>query len=167
MTECFSFPPSIDGDSTVLILGSMPGVRSLELQQYYAHPQNRFWKLMGQLLDYPLPDTEYQQRLAILKQHKIALWDVIAYCRRSGSLDSAISGERVYDFPALFEQYPNIKRLCFNGGKAHQAFLRHYKHLPNRYSNIELFPLPSTSPANARMRLTDLIDVWRPAIILS
>ena len=97
---CIGLSPSIDKDCRALILGSMPGVKSLEEQQYYAHPQNRFWPMMADLLGEALP-SRYEEKLAMLLDHHIALWDSIGQCEREGSLDSAIREERGNDFTAL------------------------------------------------------------------
>ena len=102
MAECRSFQPRADKNSRVLILGSMPGVKSLELQEYYAHPQNRFWKVMGKLCGEPsLVEFSYEKRIEILLNNGFALWDVIKFCKREGSLDSDITDEN-----------PMISRVC-------------------------------------------------------
>ena len=98
MNNCKSFKPSIDNNSRILILGSMPGVKSLEEQQYYAHPQNRFWKVMSTICnEQQLPKFDYKTRLKILLNSNIALWDTIKSCKREGSLDSDIQNEKPND----------------------------------------------------------------------
>ena len=109
--NCIGFPPSIDDACHTLILGSMPGVTSLEQQQYYAHPQNRFWPLMARLLEEPAVPLVYEERLQMLLRHHIALWDSLDTCDRDGSLDSAIKNEQGNDFTALLAKYPKIETI--------------------------------------------------------
>ncbi|MCR5438947.1 MAG: DNA-deoxyinosine glycosylase [Selenomonas sp.] len=161
--NCIGFPPSIDDTCHTLILGSMPGVTSLEQQQYYAHPQNRFWPLMARLLEEPAVPLVYEERLQMLLRHHIALWDSLDTCDRDGSLDSAIKNEQGNDFTALLANYPHIKTICFNGGKSAQAFKRYNKPLLSR-TDITFHPLPSTSPANARWRMDMLAAKWGEVI---
>ena len=161
--NCIGFPPSIDDTCHTLILGSMPGVTSLEQQQYYAHPQNRFWPLMARLLEEPAVPLVYEERLQMLLRHHIALWDSLDTCDRDGSLDSAIKNEQGNDFTALLAKYPKIKTICFNGGKSAQAFKRYNKALLSR-RDIAFHALPSTSPANARWRLEMLAAKWGEVI---
>lgn len=158
--NCIGFPPSIDAACTTLILGSMPGISSLKAGQYYAHPQNRFWPLLTRLLtgqDNVPP--RYEDRLALLLVHHIALWDSIDTCRRDGSLDTAIRDEKANDFAAFFAAFPTIRTVCFNGAKSAQTFRKNnpLRLLPE---NIAFHALPSTSPANARWRMDDLIREW-------
>ena len=158
---CKSFLPNIDKISEILILGSIPGIKSLEEQQYYAHPQNRFWKLMGMFCNADnLSDLNYQDKLQILLKNKIALWDVIQSCSRNGSLDSNIQNEIPNDIPKLLKQFPNIKVICLNGNKSYSAFKKHFPELLEQY---EFYKLPSTSPANARYKLKDLHKEWNIA----
>ena len=104
---CVGFPPSIDEGCTHIILGSMPGAASLRAQQYYAYPQNRFWRLMAYLLENSEPPEAYEARLRMLLRHRIALWDSIASCEREGSLDSAIRAAKPNDFTALRASPPS------------------------------------------------------------
>ncbi len=157
--NCIGFAPSISPDCHTLILGSMPGISSLEQQQYYAHPQNRFWPLMVRLLGHEAVPSVYGERLQMLLQHHIALWDSIDTCSRDGSLDSAIKNEQGNDFTALLKEYPRIKTICFNGGKSAQVFKRCNKALLTR-NDIAFHALPSTSPANARWSLEMLAEAW-------
>lgn len=161
---CQGFPPSVDPHCHTLILGSMPGVRSLEQQAYYAHPANRFWPLLAKILgNEPLPAL-YAKRIEMLLTHHIALWDSLGSCERSGSLDSAIRREQANDFPALFTTYPHLKKICFNGTKSAQAFKKHHPEL--RLDPQKIFiELPSTSPANARWQGEALEAVWRQALL--
>jgi TDG/mug DNA glycosylase family protein len=159
---CIGLPPSVDAQCTTLVLGSMPGVRSLEEQQYYAHPRNRFWPLMAMLFGEKLP-VAYKARLAMLHRHHVGLWDTIGQCEREGSLDSAIHDERPNDIAALLEQYPAISQILCNGGKAHAAFVRYNRALLGR-GNLVVWAMPSTSPANARCSLDKLQSLWGPCL---
>ena len=151
-----------DEYSEILILGSMPGVRSLQQQEYYAHPRNAFWKIIQAHFAIPC-DADYTSRLTQLLDNKIALWDVAYQCEREGSLDSNIKPQsvQVNDFKALFEYSPNIKRVFFNGGKAADLYKRKViNELDETASFINYYQLPSTSPANARLNLDQKIAVW-------
>lgn len=158
MSACKSFAPLVDSKCRVLILGSMPGVRSLDMQEYYAHPQNRFWKLLALLLGEPLPTT-YAAKCALLLRHYIALWDTLGFCERVGSLDSDIKNEQPNAICELLAENPGIKAVFCNGGKAQSAFKRYFaKRLPD---DVAVYYFHSTSPANARMRLDDLAQEWQ------
>lgn len=148
--------PIIDGNSKILILGSMPGKRSLDMQQYYAHPQNRFWKMLAEIFSCPVAE-DYAGRTGFLKEHKIALWDVLGYCQRQGSLDSDIKNEQPNDITGLLNAYPDIEAVFCNGGKAGTAFRKYF----GKDISLPVFYLHSTSPANARMRLDDLAEEWQ------
>jgi hypoxanthine-DNA glycosylase len=156
------FPPVADADATVLILGSMPGKESLRQNQYYAHPQNAFWRIMGELIG-AHPGLPYAQRLAILKSSGIALWDVLASCEREGSLDADIRAETANDFTAFFARHPHITKVCFNGSKAEQSF-RKFVMDKQVLPQLEFQRLPSTSPAHAGMRYAEKLVIWRAAI---
>ena len=156
--NCKSFTPSIDNNSKILILGSMPGVKSLEEQQYYAHPQNRFWKVMGSICNVPnLHEYSYDLKLKTLLNNNIALWDTIKTCEREGSLDSDIQNETPNDIRKLLKTYPNIKTICLNGNESYSAFKKYFPELFEKYS---CHKMPSTSPANARYSLDKLIEEW-------
>ena len=158
MSNCKSFAPSIDNYSEVLILGSMPGVKSLEEQEYYAHPQNRFWKVMANICNVPrLSEFDYQTKLQTLLQNKIALWDTIKTCKRNGSLDSNIQNEIPNKINELLKKYTNIKTICLNGNKSYSAFKKYFPDLLEKYS---CHKMPSTSPTNARYSLNTLIEEW-------
>ena len=163
MNNCKSFKPSIDNNSKVLILGSMPGVKSLEEQQYYAHPQNRFWKVMGSICNEPkLSEHDYETKLQILLNNNIALWDTIKSCKRDGSLDSDIKNEEPNNIRKLLKKYPNIKIICLNGNKSYSAFKKYFPDLLKKYS---CHRMPSTSPANARYSLDILIKEWSEIVL--
>lgn len=152
------FPPVSGKDARVLILGSMPGRESLRQRQYYAHPANVFWKIMGELAG-AHPALPYRKRLDALRRSGIALWDVLASCERPGSLDAHIRNETANDFATFFAQHPHIRRIYFNGAKAEQSFSRFVldrQALPV----LEYRRLPSTSPAHAGMRYADKLQAW-------
>ena len=156
--NCKSFTPSIDNNSKILILGSMPGVKSLYEQQYYAHPQNRFWRVMSVICNEPkLYEFDYDLKLKTLLKNNIALWDTIKTCKRDGSLDSDIQNETPNDIRKLLKTYPNIKTICLNGNKSYSAFKKYFSELFEKYS---CHKMPSTSPANARYSLDKLIEEW-------
>lgn len=162
MKTCKSFSPSIDNNSKILILGSIPGVKSLEKQQYYAHPQNRFWKVMANLCKQSdLPGVDYNKKLEILLKNDIALWDTIKTCKRDGSLDSDIQNEISNDIRSLLIKYPNIKTICLNGNKSYSAFKKYFPDLLEKYN---CYKMPSTSPANAKYSLNVLINIWSEII---
>lgn len=151
--------PSVDKNSEILILGSMPGVKSLEEQQYYAHPQNRFWKVMGAICYSPdLHNKSYREKLAVLLENHIALWDTIKSCKREGSLDSEISQETPNDIASLLKKYPNIRYICLNGNKSYLMFKKYFPELLEKY---KCYKMPSTSPANAKYSLENLINEWK------
>ena len=158
MNNCKSFTPSIDNNSKILILGSMPGVKSLYEQQYYAHPQNRFWRVMSVICNEPkLYEFDYDLKLKTLLKNNIALWDTIKTCEREGSLDSDIQNENPNDIRKLLKTYPNIKTICLNGNKSYSAFKKYFPELFEKYS---CHKMSSTSPANARYSLDKLIEEW-------
>ena len=159
-----SFPPFASARSRLLILGSMPGVASLQAQRYYAHPRNLFWPFVGDALgfDAALP---YGDRVQRLEDAGIAIWDVLESCERPGSLDASIAREsmRVNDFKALFAAYPGISRVAFNGATAQALFRRHVLPGLDRV-DLSLVGLPSTSPANASITREQKLAAWRAAL---
>lgn len=163
MTYLHSFAPVGDTEARLLILGSMPGKKSLEQNQYYAHPANAFWKIMGELVG-ASPQLPYAQRLAVLKSSGIALWDVLESCIRETSLDTHIRQESPNDFTEFFAQHPHITQVCFNGSKAEQCF-RKFVQDKQVLPPLALHRLPSTSPAHAGMRYADKLQAWRAALI--
>jgi hypoxanthine-DNA glycosylase len=153
------FPPVVDGHARVLILGSFPSALSLAAHQYYANPRNAFWPIAGELLGIE-PNASYEGRLAALRSHGIALWDVLHQCRRAGSADSAIDPKSlvVNNFAELFGNYPTIEPVYFNGAKAADL----YRRLAHPLERIHYQRLPSTSPAHV-MRPGAKLAAWREA----
>lgn len=156
-----SFPPVIDGNSGLLVLGSMPGVQSLQLGQYYGNPRNYFWRVLYGLSG-DTPDESYEARLDYAHRKGVALWDVIGSCERPGSLDANIREAVPNDLPGLLREYPNLRCLAFNGGKSFETFRRHFGRDP-AFGAVRLIRLPSTSPIpTAAMRtLEDRLEAWR------
>ncbi|WP_438851897.1 DNA-deoxyinosine glycosylase [Brevundimonas nasdae] len=139
------FEPIVDADTRLLILGSLPGDASLKAAQYYAHPRNGFWPLIGGVLGEDLPALPYEQRLARLRARGVGLWDVIASAERAGSLDAAIRSPEAADLRGLVESLPRLKVVAFNGGLA----ARMGRRILGGMDAIELVDLPSSSPAHA------------------
>ncbi len=142
MNRISSFPPIIFKDSKILILGSVPGIKSLEMQEYYAHPQNKFWKILFEIYQEDFT-FNYSEKLNFLQRNHIAVWDVIDSCERKGSLDTEIRNENHHNILKLLEDYPNIKVIFCNGQKSFKTL---GKILPQDFQ-IPIFVLPSTSPA--------------------
>lgn len=157
------FPPIARRDAHTLILGSLPGRKSLEQQQYYAHPQNQFWKLVAAVFD-TQPPAAYAQRVKLLKANGIAVWDVFAGAERPGSLDSAIvhASAEINDFRAFFRKHARLRRVFFNGRTSEQFFRRRV--LPGLgadFDHLQYVSLPSTSPAHAGMSFGKKLAQWR------
>lgn len=143
-----AFDPVVDADTRLLILGSLPGEASLAVGQYYAHPRNAFWRLMGDLLNQPdLHQRAYAERLAALRARGVGLWDTVAEAERIGSLDAAIRLPVHADLPGLAAALPRLEAIAFNGGKAAQLGRRI---LAGSAITAALIDLPSSSPAHAR-----------------
>ncbi len=148
------FPPVVDAGIDTLILGSFPSIASLGKAQYYGHPQNHFWRLVGAVIGEPLADMQYEQRLRTLLEHKIGLWDVIGTCARVGSLDSNIRSPRHNDFARVTSIARALRRVFFNGktaGRLEPVFAEW---------GYETAVLPSSSPAYT-MRFEDKLAQWR------
>ncbi|MDV8024162.1 DNA-deoxyinosine glycosylase [Rhodococcus sp. IEGM 1330] len=162
MNVVHSFEPIVGPDATILILGSMPGVASLTAQQYYAHPRNAFWPIMGTVFGVG-PELLYDDRTERLRSHGIAVWDVLKLCTRAGSLDSAIVESSIVanDFENLFAENPGIDRVFFNGAKAAESYRRHVKTVT---PDVTFTRLPSTSPAHASLNLDAKTRAWSDAL---
>ncbi len=160
-TVCIGLQAQVNVDCRVLVLGSMPGVASLQQQRYYAHPRNRFWPLMADICGFSV-DLPYAARLQALNAAGIGLWDVIGRCERRGSLDADIvRGTEVANaLPELIATLPELTLIGCNGGASMQAFQRWV--LPRLEASPPVIALPSTSPANAAWSLPRLRKAWQP-----
>ena len=150
-----SIPPIYDQNSTILILGSFPSVRSREVGFFYGHPQNRFWKVLSSVFEDHEPST-IEQKKAFLLQHHIALWDVAASCDIQGSADCSITDVVPNDISPIFS-IACIRHIFLNGKTA----ARYYERLTKPLTGRNAIVLPSTSPANASWSLERLIEAWR------
>jgi hypoxanthine-DNA glycosylase len=153
------FPPIVGADPRLLILGNAPSVLALARHQYYGNPRNAFWRITGELYGFAAEDP-YAQRTAALTAHRIAVWDVLASCRRAGSLDSAVRPDSMVanDFGDFFGSHPTIERVLFNGAAAEKNFRR----LVGEVGPASV-RLPSTSPAQT-MRYEAKLAAWRTAL---
>ena len=160
-TLCIGLPAQVNAGCKVLLLGSMPGIASLQAQRYYAHPRNRFWPLLADICGFD-PALPYAQRLQALAAAGVGLWDVIGQCQRRGSLDADIvrGSEVANALPALIAGLPGLRLVGCNGGAAMQAFQRWV--LPQLAVAPRLLALPSTSPANAAWSVPRLRQAWQP-----
>lgn len=157
------FPPIARRDATTLILGSLPGRKSLEMQQYYAHPHNAFWKLICAIFGADGAVT-YAQKVRILTRHRLALWDVLAAAERPGSLDSSIvpGSALANHFEDFFRAHPRIRHVFFNGRKAEEIYRRRVlPKLSAKFAAIRYECLPSTSPAHAGMPFAEKLERWK------
>ena len=162
MSRIHGFPPVVGKQPVVLILGSMPSDASLEHKQYYAKPQNAFWRIMGALFGAG-PELDYADRAARLIETRIALWDVLASCIRPGSLDAAIdmASVKVNDLSRLVQDYPTIEAVFFNGRKAEQMYRRRaHADVESIRPGLNLHSLPSTSPAMATLNFEAKLSQW-------
>lgn len=155
-----SSPPVITPQSRFMIIGSMPGKASLEAQEYYAYKHNAFWPIIFDVFAPGRAPADYADKLQTLLQHGGALWDTLAACRRSGSLDVHIRDGKPNNFIRLFKQYPAVKTLLFNGLAAHQLFVRHFGQILGKTYLL----LPSTSPANAALSYPQKLAIWTSAL---
>jgi len=152
----YGLPPMVDDRSRILILGSFPSETSLDYQQYYANPSNGFWKVIFPVLNEPFTE-DYQQRVFVLKKHRIALWDVIESCFREGSKDNAIKEATPNDLKELIKKFPSLRYLLFNGTNPVQFFIK----LGLDEGPLVFVPsFPSTSGLNTRLTLREKIDRW-------
>ena len=151
-----AFPPIVNKNCKILLLGTMPGDRSLSLQQYYGHAGNHFWKLIYTLFGEPL-EMDYEARKTFLLHHEIALWDVLESCTCEGSLDSNIKNEVVNDFAAFYREYPKITHIFFDSKKAEVFYLRHVKKSEDKIYHL----LPSPSRANASKTFEQKLEAWK------
>jgi methylated-DNA-[protein]-cysteine S-methyltransferase len=152
-----TIPHIIDDNSRILILGTMPGPESLAKGEYYANPRNRFWKIIYQVLAVSdEPPSNYDERIKFLTEKGIALWDVLQSCEREGAKDSKIKNGKPNDFRSLLDNYPNLRRIFFNGKTAAKCFEKY-----GCPKVVECIRLPSSSSANTRMTLDEKVVCWR------
>jgi len=148
------FQPLIFKDSKVLILGSFPSIDSFEKSFYYAHPRNQFWKILSVITSYPINNRD--QKIWLLKESKIALWDMVANCTRDSSLDSSLDDIEVNDIASFLEENPTIDKIAFTGRLAERLFQAHFDYL-----EIETIYLPSPSSAYAKMSFENKIIIYK------
>ncbi len=156
-----ALPPIIDKSTEYLILGTMPGEKSLVHQEYYNNPRNQFWNIISDLFKNGKPFTNYNDKLDFLKKHKIGLWDVLDTCDREGSLDSRIKNITVNNFEKLFYEYPNIKVVIFNGQDSCNYFSTYIKNKSGKKTFIQL---TSTSSTNTHKTLDEKTKEWQAAL---
>ena len=154
------FSPISDKNTEVLILGSLPSDISIRTGEYYANPQNQFWRIIYAIFNYGTPLYQYQDKTNLLLKNKIGLWDVLTEADRKGSLDSNIQSEVLNDFSGLFKDYPKIRKLAFNGDKGFRFYLRTKAGLPQK----ELVLLTSSSSANTSKNLLLKVKEWEIAL---
>jgi TDG/mug DNA glycosylase family protein len=163
MSTVSGFPPVADNKAVILILGSMPSIKSLQANQYYAHPRNSFWFILSALFA-ENRDLAYEEKKALLLNNRIALWDVLKSCQRKGSLDSSIKNGTIEanDFNSFFAKHKAIKAVYFNGARAEQEYRKHVMPvLDEKFSAIEYTRLPSTSPAMASLSREQKLQQWK------
>ena len=148
-------PAVVDADTRLIVLGSFPGVASLQAQQYYGHPRNHFWPILSALWRVDLKTATYPERLEAARAHGLGLWDVYASCEREGSLDSAIANARVNDLASLLRRAPKLEAIAHNGGESARAMR------VTRVLGLPVYRLPSTSPANASWNFERKLAAWR------
>jgi TDG/mug DNA glycosylase family protein len=163
MPDIRGFPPIATRTARILILGSMPGRASLDADKYYAHPQNAFWPIMGELVGAD-PDLPYRSRVTALKVAGVALWDVLSSCEREGSLDADIRKGSIVanDFVSFFAAHQKITDVFFNGTMAETSFRRHVLPLIG-HTSLHYARLPSSSPAHASLSRAHKLELWRKA----
>ena len=159
MSETLEHPfnPIVYNDTETLILGSFPSIKSFENNFYYAHPSNKFWKILEAVTTYPVHNRD--QKLWLLKESKLGLWDMVRECRRENSLDSSLENEEVNDIASFLEEHPSIKKLAFTGKKSEALFKIHFSHL-----EVDTVYLPSPSSAYASMKFEDKVFVYKKAL---
>jgi hypoxanthine-DNA glycosylase len=154
------FAPVIDKNTEILILGSLPSDISILKGEYYANPQNQFWRIICTIFNNGVPILDYKKKLDLLLKNKIGLWDVLTEANRPGSLDSNIKEEVLNDFRGLFIDFPKVRLLAFNGDKAFNLYVKKRAGLPQ----IELVRLTSSSPANTSKNVLLKIKEWQVAL---
>jgi hypoxanthine-DNA glycosylase len=149
----------------VLILGSMPGIASLRAGEYYAHPRNAFWQIIGTLLEIDAA-ASYELRVATLRKQRIALWDVLESCTRTTSLDSDIDDASIVvnNFARFLRTHAEIRTICFNGAKAESCYRKYVLPEVTDAGDFRYHRLPSTSPAHAAMSVAAKVEAWRAVL---
>jgi hypoxanthine-DNA glycosylase len=147
------FQPIVFKDTKILILGSFPSIQSFEKSFYYAHPRNQFWKILSELTGYPA--TTKDQRIWLLKETKLGLWDMIRSCHRENSLDSSLEDEEVNDIATFLDEHPSIRKIAFTGRKSQKLYGLHFDYL-----GMETAYLPSPSAAYAKMNFHDKVEIY-------
>ena len=155
--HCESFEPIFAPGARVLIVGTMPSVKSLEQAQYYAHPRNAFWPIMFDFFG-EMHDNDYESKKALIRSHGLALWDAAACCEREGSLDSAMRDVAYNDFASLYARCPHIHTVLCNGGTAHALFMK-----SGYAGDRRVIRMPSTSPAYT-MPYAKKLDIWKKTL---
>jgi hypoxanthine-DNA glycosylase len=150
-----SFPPFVNSHTEILILGTMPGIASLEKQEYYAHPRNHFWKIIYTLFNNMPVSGVFDEKISFLQANRIGLWDVLENCERKGSLDVHIKNQTENDFESLFRELPGITKIVFNGKESYRYFLKKF----GQIEGISYYEMPSTSPANT-MSFDNKLKIW-------
>jgi hypoxanthine-DNA glycosylase len=163
-TRLTGLPPLVSGNTRMLVLGSFPSATSLARQQYYAHPQNAFWRIIQAILPsipYEIISDSYQKRIDWMLDKGLGLWDVYASCEREGSLDSTIREPQVNDLAGLMRSCPQLRVIAHNGAES----FRHARH--TRALGLPVYRLPSTSPANASWNFERKLAAWREVVALA
>ena len=161
LPRLLGLPPIVSSNTRLLVLGSFPGAASLARQQYYAHPQNQFWKILQAIWPSSpcLTSTcSYEKRSEWLLERGVGVWDVYASCERHGSLDTAIRHAQVNDFVSLARQCPQLRAIAHNGGES----FKHAKH--TAALGLPVYKLPSTSPAHASWGFERKLGAWHEVV---
>ena len=152
------FEPIVFRDSKVLILGSFPSIESFEKSFYYAHPRNQFWRILEAITGYPINNKD--QKIWLLKESHIALWDMVKSCTRDNSLDSSLEDIEINDIASLLQEYDSIELIAFTGRKAQTLYKMHFDYL-----DIPTVYLPSPSSAYAKMSFEDKLKVYKEVLL--
>jgi hypoxanthine-DNA glycosylase len=155
MSRLYGLPAVVSSNTRLLVLGSFPGVASLKSQRYYGHPQNQFWRILGELWSLPLHGAAYEDRIQTVREKGLGIWDVYASCEREGSLDAHIRHAQLNDFAGLMRDCPDLQAVAHNGSES----FRHARH--TRALGLPVYRLPSTSPANAGWSFERKLQAWR------
>ena len=157
-SEEHAFKPIIFKNSKILILGSFPSLESFEKSFYYAHPRNQFWKLLSAVTGSPINNRD--QKIWLLKESKIALWDMVKSCTRENSLDSSLEEIEVNDLASFLEEHPNIKKVAFTGRLSEKLFKTHFDYL-----EMKTVYLPSPSATYAKMSFEMKLDFYKKMLV--